>query len=95
MKIENAIRNAKESLERIKSQKYFEEKTFVVMQTEAYIESLEKISTMMPDEIARIKAIPTYINDMRPVKDIKDKYGISWNDIKLIRGFQFPFEKGN
>lgn len=95
MKIENAIRNAKEELEKIKSHKFFEEKTFVVMQTEAYIESLEKISTMSPDEIARIKAIPTYINDMRPVKDIKDKYNVSWNDIKLIRGFEFPFERGN
>ena len=89
MRIEKAIENAKATVESLRNSTNPELPVGTIYQAESLVEALEKAATMTADEIARIKAIPSYISDMRDVKDIKEKYGISWNDIKYIRTIQF------
>ena len=57
-----------------------------VMEAEDHLKFLEKVESMTDEEIERIKAIPIYKDDMREVKDIKDKYGFSWSQMKALRG---------
>lgn len=38
-----------------------------------------------PEEWERIHAVPIYKDDMRECKDIKDKYGLSWNELRRLR----------
>lgn len=37
------------------------------------------------EEWDRIHAVPIYKQDMRACKDIKDKYGLSWNELRSLR----------
>lgn len=37
------------------------------------------------EEWDRIHAVPVYKQDMRECKDIKDKYGLSWNELRNLR----------
>lgn len=37
------------------------------------------------EEWDRIHAVPVYKQDMRECKDIKDKYGLSWNELRSLR----------
>ena len=36
-------------------------------------------------ERARLAAIPAYRTDLREVGDIRKKYGISWNELRMLR----------
>lgn len=58
----------------------------VVLNAKDQLTFLDKVETMTDDEIERIHQIPVYTDDMRIVKDIKDKYGFTWNQIKSLRG---------
>lgn len=57
-----------------------------VMAAKDQLKFLEKVESMTDEEIERIKAIPIYKDDMREVKDIKDKYEFSWSQMKALRG---------
>lgn len=50
---------------------------------------VELCDTVFPkiteEEWTRIHAIPIYQDDMRACKDIKDKYGLSWNELRQLR----------
>lgn len=37
------------------------------------------------EEWDRIHAVPIYKQDMRACKDIKNKYGLSWNELRSLR----------
>lgn len=37
------------------------------------------------EERDRINAIPAFKTDLREVKDIKDRYGLTWSELKLLR----------
>lgn len=37
------------------------------------------------EDLARIDAIPAYQKDLRSVKDIKDRYGLSWTELGWLR----------
>lgn len=39
------------------------------------------------EEKKKLVAIPIYCNDLRSCKDIKEKYGLSWNELRTVRGF--------
>lgn len=56
-----------------------------VLDARDHLEFLDKAEALTDEEIGRITAIPTYMDDMREVKDIKDKYGFTWSQIKLLR----------
>ena len=47
---------------------------------------LDKVEMMSGKELERIAEIPVYQDDMRAVKDIKDAYGFTWAQMKLLRG---------
>lgn len=67
----------------------FEPNGGVIIMLEDLVYKLEKVMDMTPDEIQRIKSIPVYSTDWRSVKDIKEKYGLSWNDLKMVAGLDF------
>lgn len=48
--------------------------------------------SMTEDEKLRLANIPVYKDDVRECKDIKDKYGLSWNELRMVRDF-FQGEK--
>lgn len=50
------------------------------------IEFYEKaFDTLSEDDYKRLAAIPEYrINDVRDLKDIKDRLGCSWNDVRAL-----------
>lgn len=56
---------------------------------ERTLEVLDIIESMNANEIARLKAIPAYEENWRSVKDIKVKYNLSWNELKLVRILEF------
>lgn len=39
------------------------------------------------EEKKKLVAIPIYCNDLRSCKDIKEKYGLSWNELRTVREF--------
>lgn len=40
---------------------------------------------MTADEVRRITAIPLFLDNMSPCKDIKDKYKLSWSELRELR----------
>lgn len=54
---------------------------------ERSIEVCTIAETMTEDERSRLAAIPVYSDDVRECKDIKDKYGLSWNEVRMVRSF--------
>lgn len=40
---------------------------------------------MTADEVRRITAIPLFLDSMSPCKDIKDKYKLSWSELRELR----------
>lgn len=54
---------------------------------ERSIEVCAIAETMTDDERSRLAAIPVYSDDVRECKDIKDKYGLSWNEVRMARSF--------
>lgn len=57
-----------------------------VTQAREMLDFLDKVETMDAYEITRVASIPVYQDDMREVKDIKDKYGFTWSQMKMLRG---------
>ena len=57
-----------------------------VMAAKNQLKFLDIVDGMTEDEIKRIKDIPIYQDDMREVNDIKEKYGLSWSQMKSLRG---------
>ena len=45
----------------------------------------EVFSKVTEDERQRIKSIPAWSTDYSAVKDIKEKYGLSWSELKMLR----------
>lgn len=43
---------------------------------------------MSDDEWKRVHDVPIYMNDMRVCKDIKEKYGLSWNELRGLRSVE-------
>lgn len=46
------------------------------------------IEVMSDDEWKRVHDVPIYMNDMRVCKDIKEKYGLSWNELRGLRSVE-------
>ena len=67
----------------------FEPSASAIIGMEDLVKKLDVAMTMTEDEVARLKAIPSYSDDFRAVKDIKDNYGFSWNELKMIAGLDF------
>ena len=62
----------------------------VVMYAREQLQFLDKVEAMEKDELEKITSIPVYQDDMREVKDIKDKYGFTWSQMKMLRGGVVP-----
>lgn len=64
--------------------------TAVLMEAKRQIELIDSIIPQItPGEWQRIKAgIPGIDRDMRDCKDIKEKYGLSWNELKMLKDLQ-------
>lgn len=55
----------------------------VVMNARDDLDFLGKVEGMADAELERFRAIKG--DDMREVKDLKDKYGLTWNQVKRLR----------
>lgn len=64
--------------------------TAVLMEAKRQIELIDSIIPQItPGEWQRIKAgVPGIDRDMRDCKDIKEKYGLSWNELKMLKDLQ-------
>lgn len=58
-----------------------------IADAERSIEVCSIAESMTDDERSRLAAIPAYSDDVRECKDIKDKYGLSWNEVRMVRSF--------
>ena len=58
-----------------------------ILITKRLIEVLDTAETMTEADFQRIKSIPVYVEDWRRVKHIKDRYGLSYNELKFIASF--------
>lgn len=56
------------------------------MASERTIEVCDIFDRLTDEERARLAAIPIYRSDMREVADIKEKYSVSWNELRMLRG---------
>lgn len=58
--------------------------TSSVLDAERTINLYDTVYTKLTaDELERLKAHPVYaLNDVRTFADIKDKYGLTWNELK-------------
>ena len=64
--------------------------TSVLVEARRTIQLVDAIIPLItPGEWQRIKAgIPGIERDMRDCKDIKEKYGLSWNELKMLKDLQ-------
>ena len=64
--------------------------TAVLMEVKRQIELIDSIIPQItPGEWQRIKAgVPGIERDMRDCKDIKERLGLSWNELKMLKDLQ-------
>lgn len=63
-----------------------------LMSAKAIIKAHDECYMKLTDEErARLAAVPSYQKDLRELKDIKDKYGVSWNDLRMMIG-EYAYE---
>lgn len=69
--------------------------TAVLMEARRTIQLVDAIMPLItPGEWQRIKAgVPGIDRDMRDCKDIKEKYGLSWNELKMLKDLQIDEPK--
>lgn len=92
MNIRGLKRNAEEAI-RQQTKLASEGKDFstaVLMEAKRQIELIDSIAPQItPEEWQRIKAgVPGIDRDMRDCKDIKDRLGLSWNELKMLKDLQ-------
>ena len=92
MNIRGLKRNAEEAI-RQQTKLASEGKDFstsVLVEARRTIQLVDAIMPLIaPEEWQRIKAgIPGIERDMRDCKDIKEKYGLSWNELKMLKDLQ-------
>jgi len=97
MNIRGLKRNAEEAI-RQQTKLASEGKDFstaVLMEAKRQIELIDSIVPQItPEERQRIKAgAPGIDRDMRDCKDIKEKYGLSWNELKMLKDLQIDEPK--
>lgn len=97
MNIRGLKRNAEEAI-RQQTKLASEGKDFstaVLMEAKRQIELIDSIVPQItPGEWQRIKAgVPGIDRDMRDCKDIKEKYGLSWNELKMLKDLQIDEPK--
>ena len=56
----------------------------VTMNSKRMIEVVEITERMTAEEKAQIRETPVFQEDIRFLKPIKDKYELSWNEIKML-----------
>lgn len=69
--------------------------TAVLMESKRQIELIDSIIPQItPEEWQRIKAgVPGIERDMRDCKDIKERLGLSWNELKMLKDLQIDEPK--
>ena len=92
MNVRGLKRNAEEAI-RQQTKLASEGKEFstsVLVEARRTIQLVDAIMPLItPEEWQRIKAgIPGIERDMRDCKDIKEKYGLSWNELKMLKDLQ-------
>lgn len=92
MNIRGLKRNAEEAI-RQQTKLASEGKDFstsVLVEARRTIQLVDAIMPLItPEEWQRIKAgIPGIDRDMRDCKDLKEKYGLSWNELKMLKDLQ-------
>lgn len=92
MNIRGLKRNAEEAI-RQQTKLASEGKDFstaVLMEARRTIQLVDAIMPLITlEEWQRIKAgVPGIDRDMRDCKDIKEKYGLSWNELKMLKDLQ-------
>lgn len=92
MNIRGLKRNAEEAI-RQQTKLASEGKDFstsVLVEARRTIQLVDAIIPLItPGEWQRIKAgVPGIDRDMRDCKDIKEKYGLSWNELKMLKDLQ-------
>ena len=89
MKLEAIRRNAEATINAIKQKKYTGDELPPIsslQDAERIVYLCDNVFPSVTDEEkARIRAIPVYSTDYRAVNDIKEKYGLSWNELKFLR----------
>lgn len=97
MNIRGLKRNAEEAI-RQQTKLASEGKDFstsVLVEARRTIQLVDAIMPLItPGEWQRIKAgVPGIDRDMRDCKDIKEKYGLSWNELKMLKDLQIDEPK--
>lgn len=92
MNIRGLKRNAEEAI-RQQTKLASEGKDFstsVLVEARRTIQLVDAIIPLItPEEWQRIEAgVPGIERDMRDCKDIKEKYGLSWNELKMLKDLQ-------
>ena len=54
------------------------------MNSKRMIEIVEITERMTEEEKAQIRETPVYQDDIRFLKPIKEKYDLSWNELKML-----------
>lgn len=88
MKLEHLRANAIWQIEAIEGKKYSDDLPPVTALTDAkrVVELCDMVfPAVTEEEKTRIRAIPVWSSDYSAVADIKEKYGLSWNELKYLR----------
>lgn len=59
-----------------------------VLNARRMLEIADIAESMSDQEWERIHQVPVYMNDMRVCRDIKERYALSWNELRALRGFE-------
>ena len=88
MKLEHLRANAIRQIEAIEG-KYYSDglpPVTALMDAKRIVELCDMVfPTVTEEEKTRICAIPVWSSDYSAVADIKEKYGLSWNELKYLR----------
>lgn len=57
-----------------------------VLEAKHLLEVCHTFDSLSPEEIDRLQAIPAYQANLRALQDIKLKYNLSWNDLRIMVG---------
>ena len=89
MKTEQMRRYAKDTIESVSRIEGIPECGMApVIEAERNLEIADIAEKMSGEEWERIHSVPTYSSDMRSCKDIKEKYGLSWSELKALRAVE-------
>lgn len=88
MKLEHLRANAIRQIEGIEGKEYKDglPPVAALMDAKRIVQLCDEVfPTVTEDEKARIRAIPVWETNYEAVRDIKEKYGLSWSELKYLR----------